>query len=396
MVTLDNLHSHRIDEIKNFNLEEEMKKLEVLKKKKEKLSNSDIDASKWLELLGDIKKCETKIQEFKSDKALHDYYLQAGDVLFQYYDTIQNVDKEKNQKNVEIRKDSILSYLSTSNTEDNNLLDSSQIENNKDHYSDSEDEDDEYVFDKYISREELRAEYLIRMNENDKKIKKSSHKFKVKNDICQECNAELTHIQSESVIECTKCGHLTNIIIDTEKTSYKEPPKESCYYSYRRSNHFNEWIAQFQGKETTQIPRQVLQQVVFEIKKERIQDLSKLSNQKVRSILKKLKMNKYYEHIPYIINLLNGKDPPHMTRQQEEKLRIMFQQIQGPFLEFCPKKRKNFLSYSYVLNKFVGLLGLDHLQSLFPLLKSREKLHSQGAIWKQICDKIGWEFHKSI
>ena len=197
-------------------------------------------------------------------------------------------------------------------------------------------------------------------------------------------------------MECENCGVLQNIINDTDKSSYKDPPKESCYYSYRRSNHFNEWIAQFQGKETTQIPRQVLVQVVNEVKKERIRNLNELTTPKVRSILKKLKLNKYYEHIPHIINQLNGQPPPYMSRQTEEILRMMFQKIQGPFLEFCPKKRKNFLSYSYVLHKFVELLGMDHLKPLFPLLKSREKLHQQDQIWKKICEKVDWTFHKSM
>ena len=36
----------------------------------------------------------------------------------------------------------------------------------------------------------------------------------------------------------------------------------------------------------------------------------------------------------------------------QEKLRMMFKEIQGPFMKHCPKTRKNFLSYSYVLHKF--------------------------------------------
>ena len=113
-------------------------------------------------------------------------------------------------------------------------------------------------------------------------------------------------------------------------------------------------------------------------------------------MLKKLKLNKYYEHIPHIINQLNGKPPPTISRQTEETFRLMFQEIQGPFLEYCPKNRKNFLSYSYVLHKFVELLGLDDLKPLFPLLKSREKLHQQDQIWKKICEHVGWDYHKSM
>ena len=34
-----------------------------------------------------------------------------------------------------------------------------------------------------------------------------------------------------------------------------------------------------------------------------------LSPVKLREILKKLKKNKYYEHVPHIINRLNGEPP---------------------------------------------------------------------------------------
>ena len=37
------------------------------------------------------------------------------------------------------------------------------------------------------------------------------------------------------------------------KNLLKEPPKEVCFYAYKRINHFREILAQFQAKETTQI-----------------------------------------------------------------------------------------------------------------------------------------------
>jgi hypothetical protein len=74
----------------------------------------------------------------------------------------------------------------------------------------------------------------------------------------------------------------------------------------------------------------------------------------------------------------------------------MFKEIQGPFLKHCPKNRKNFLSYSYVLFKFCQLLDKDEFLPHFSLLKSREKLHVQDQIWKKICVDVNWEFIQSI
>ena len=120
-----------------------------------------------------------------------------------------------------------------------------------------------------------------------------------------------------------------------------------------------------------------------------------LTTTKIREFLKKLKLNKYYEHVSHIISRLNGLPPPIIDRKTEEQLRNMFKEIQAPFMKYCLKK-KNFLSYSYVLHKFAQLLELDDFLVNFPLLKSREKLHHQDKVWEKICNDLGWQFIKSV
>jgi len=85
-----------------------------------------------------------------------------------------------------------------------------------------------------------------------------------------------------------------------------------------------------------------------------------------------------------------------MEQVTEDKLRKMFKDIQEPFDRNCPKERKNFLSYSYVLYKFCELLGEDEFLGCFPLLKSKEKLHHQDVIWKKICKDLQWEFIPTV
>ena len=67
----------------------------------------------------------------------------------------------------------------------------------------------------------------------------------------------------------------TTIIIDSDKPSYKDPPREVSYFAYKRINHFNEWLAQFQAKETTQIPEEVLTDIINQIKQVTGLDVSK-------------------------------------------------------------------------------------------------------------------------
>lgn len=110
-------------------------------------------------------------------------------------------------------------------------------------------------------------------------------------------------------------------------------------------NHFNEWISQIQGKEQTDINPDIYDAILVEIKKQKITNMADLTPVKVKEILKKLKINKYYEHIRHIINKLNGLPVPHFEPDLEEKLRTMFKLIQPPFLKHAPAERKNFLIY---------------------------------------------------
>ena len=213
--------------------------------------------------------------------------------------------------------------------------------------------------------------------------------------LCGTSNIFMNHISSESV--CGTCGGVVYML--SEELTYKEEQETSekvVNYSYKRENHFNEWISQFQAQESTTIPPEVIHQLRAEFKKMKIKAVTEITHAKVRALLKKLRLNKYYEHVPYIANSLNGVQPPKMPQALEERLRIMFKEIQDPFDKHCPEERKNFLSYSYVLYKFCELLGEDAFLQCFPLLKSKEKLYQQDLIWKLICKELKWEFIPTI
>jgi hypothetical protein len=224
-------------------------------------------------------------------------------------------------------------------------------------------------------------------------------KFDIKQFFCKKCDYEMTLYPTDGIQICEKCGMQENILIESDKPSFKDCNGDniSTLFNYKRSNHFSEWLSQFQARETTEIPDEVYEKILIEIKKERITNLESLTTLKIRQFLKKIKCNKYYDHAAYILYQINGVPPPTINKELEEKLKLMFKEIQGPFIEVCPRKvRKNFLNYSYVLHKFVELLGLDEYKKYFPLLKDRQKLHDTDMIWKKICEKLNWEFYKSI
>jgi hypothetical protein len=136
--------------------------------------------------------------------------------------------------------------------------------------------------------------------------------------------------------------------------------------------------------------------ILLEIKKQKITNMAELTPKKLRGILKKLKLNRYYEHLVHLLSKLTGIDIPHLDPEVEERIRVMFKLVQPAFLKHAPKSRKNFLSYNYVLSKFVQLLERDEYLPHFSILKSRDKLHEQDKIWARICAELNWQFIPSL
>lgn len=215
--------------------------------------------------------------------------------------------------------------------------------------------------------------------------------------ICKSCGSNTFQDTSSGVNICYGCG-LTevNAVSMTPEWNVSETHEFIKPYSYKRTNHFKEWITQIQGREGTHIPDDVISLLITEIKKERLTDKNLITYYKIKEFLKKLKLNKYYEHIPNIIHRITGNKQLIISQELQDKLLDMFNKIQEPFAKHCPKERKNFLSYSYTLYKFFELLDKREYLIYFPLLKSREKLFEQEKIWTLICKDLKWEFMKCI
>jgi len=213
--------------------------------------------------------------------------------------------------------------------------------------------------------------------------------------ICQTCNhGEFIPMEDEGLLICNHCSNICQYLIENEKPSYKEPPKEVSFYAYRKINHFKEILAQFQGKETTQIPPIVMDNLRLQITKERIDCLT-LNYQQIKQLLKKLGYNKYYEHINFIKNKL-GIKPMSIPQELEETLCNLFMEIQYPYAKHCPDYRINFLHYYYVLYKLLELLDEKQYLPEIPMLKDKDKLLEQDEIWKKICQELDWIFFPTV
>lgn len=379
--TLDTLH---INQLKHMSDNEN--EYILLKKEKEELEytlkNSD-DNNEIDKIENRIKILKNEIELRKNKNEFFDYYLDTGDILYKYYDIQEKIqDGTMPKKGNKKKQGGIFDVLEKAAKNEGNY----EIE--------KEDPIDKSDKPEILSRDKLLEEYLKKVHPDS--VKSSINILNDTYGECIDCEKEMVFSANEAVFTCMNCGHQEFILIDSDKPSYKDPPREASYFAYKRINHFNEWLAQFQAKESTEIPPEVFDLILVELKKERILDTKNIKQTKIREILKKLKLNKYYEHVPHIINRINGQNAPVMSREVEEKLRFMFKEIQPFFQVHRPEGRNNFLSYSYVLYKFCELLELDEYLPSFPLLKNRDKLYAQDKIWELICKDLKWQYLSSI
>ena len=367
-ITLDTKHKEFINEFSK----DENNRIPQLKIEREEWReklNSEKDSlsiEQKLDIEDKISEITEKIKNMKSKKK--EYFLDNSQFIFDYFE---------NKKNI-----SSGSIVPSSSSSNKTKLVNSFFKIKKDDVEDTQNLNrNNNIVQKYLS------------NIDDTFLDINS--FVCQTDICQICNkGELIPLEDEGVMVCNVCFRSISYLIENEKPSYKEPPKEVCFYAYKRINHFKEILAQFQGKETTQIPIEVIDNIKLQIKKERI-DISQITNLKTKEILKKLGYNKYYEHIPFIKDKL-GIKPPIMSPELEETLCNLFVELQSPYSKFCPDDRVNFLNYYYTAYKLCELLGEEQYLEHFPMLKDPEKRMEQDEIWKKICIDLDWEFIPTI
>lgn len=365
--TLDGKHKEFVNE---FN-KDENDKIPRLKKEKMEiksiLEKNSIENTLTIEQVMDyhdkLEEITNQIKQMKSKKI--DYFLDNSKYIFDYFENKKNI-SSKTSPEISNKNKLLNNFFKIKQDDTTNIV--NQAKNNN-------------IVQKYLC--------------NIDDIFLDVNSFVCQTDICQYCyKGELIPLEDEGILICNNCSRNIPYLIENEKPSYKEPPKEVCFYAYKRINHFKEILAQFQGKETTQIPPEVIENIKLQIKKERI-ELEQITNQKTKEILKKLGFNKYYEHIPFIKDKL-GIKPPVMSPELEETLCNLFIELQSPYSKYCPDDRVNFLNYYYTAYKLCELLGETQYLQEFPMLKDREKRVEQDQIWKKICEELDWEFISTI
>ncbi len=217
MFTLDQLYSKTIHEFES----KDQKQIKLYNKKKLEYEESKKETTDELKIQmyeAKIDKLNKKIK--KHENNINSYLLENSNDLFHYFEIKKNIEHNNNPKK--------LIHHFFDKTKKNEIM------NNKEY---------NHCIEKYMKKNNFDIYNKEYLNPDDDY------------QICNKCNkGEMIQSTSDGILICNHCHIFLKYLIHNDKPTYKEPPKEISFYAYRRINHFKEILAQFQAKETTEIP----------------------------------------------------------------------------------------------------------------------------------------------
>ena len=228
------------------------KKEDKDKKPVKMISTSTIKTyDEYYTLLEEKEDLVKRVEKVKNQEDITNYYLENGELIFQYYDQKQNpnfMKKKRTSHNKKtMKKDSILYYLMK-----NRRKTPEEKENEKENEKEKEKEEtdekeikpatpDDGIYKgrlKFIGKNDVIDKYMRKMDPNYQIPLEYDDNI----DYCENCKCTMTIVHSEGIVRCEKCGMQEDILIDSDKPSYKDPPREMSYFSYKKLNHLAEFL----------------------------------------------------------------------------------------------------------------------------------------------------------
>ncbi len=291
-ITIDAKHNEMVKYFQSLqkSIPEKKKELKHLKDEFDQMNqveHSDFDME--FILLKDsmeekIQALEKEIQQIIDKKEEKNYYLQVGTLLVDYYESMENSkhkinhssaedfmlhqddqessddedefddafededDEEEDEKEEEPAKPSksVLDFFMGANEEEETSAKELEIapesigeETQKKEMNFASMKMSDFVKqESKFKKKNILEEYLLKVDSNYV----PSIKYETKLFFCPDCNFEMTLVPSDGVQVCEKCGKQENILIESDKPSYKDCSGDGggTQYSYRRQNHYSE------------------------------------------------------------------------------------------------------------------------------------------------------------
>lgn len=227
-------------------------------------------------------------------------------------------------------------------------------------------------------------------------------------DICPICKTSYEIDEKTSEFACKGCGKtekMYGVVFEDEQFFYQEGQRTK-HGKYDPTKHCRFWIERIQAKENTEIPINVINKIKKCILRDKL-FIDRVTCGSIRGYLKQLKLTKYNNHIPLIVKIITGNEPPQFTDHELRLIYMYFSRVIQIFNRIKPSEKANCPYHPFFIYKIVEqllnkpsdakrkseILSCIHLQS-------RDTLIENDKLWFAICayipefTKIATECHR--
>ena len=212
--TLDVQHHSKLETFNEHNnlLNSLKNKLVKTKANYDKLSSKSPDdkeahVQKLIALKDDMVNLESQIASTENKANELDYLINTGNILFKYYDIIDKGDDSTTINKTKTSDNGILKYLLKQQQEDKPPPKETTV-------------DRATLLEKYMAATEFNY------------VKQVEHAIADKCPLCELSDRNV--MLNDGLVQCNHCNTVEYIIIDHDRPSYKDQPREVSYFSYKR------------------------------------------------------------------------------------------------------------------------------------------------------------------
>jgi hypothetical protein len=233
--------------------------------------------------------------------------------------------------------------------------------------------------------------------------------------VCSICKNERFDINGTTYI-CRDCGNQREVCSSSHTSKDPVRVNTTLRYTYKRRSHFRDCVNQYQGKQNTTIPPDLLETL------KRYADMynlntdgnySAVTKEHILMFLKDSDNTKYYEDVNLVYRLLTGNPVDDISYLEDAILRdfdILSDLYDKKFKPFVKEahggtpayddrntfdaniSRKSFINKHYILFQLLRRHGHPCKSDDFNILKTVDRKSLHEDILSKLFDELGWNF----
>jgi hypothetical protein len=213
-----------------------------------------------------------------------------------------------------------------------------------------------------------------------------NYKQKAQKIICDVCYGHnLTAEDDETILRC-ECGNIVETLDDTPTFKDSERVNMSSRYTYTCRGHFTDAMNRFEGKQNTEIDKDVIEVLRQELYLHNLNEKTATKDH-IYMFLSEKKLSDYYADINLIYFLITNVSPPDITEYRNELLE-MHDQLEEAYQEVKEDERLNSLNVNWKLYKELQLLDYPCKKDDFFCLKTPTKQGEHEQKWYDMIEYL--------